>query len=93
MLFMVIERFKDGHPGRVGERFRSRGRLMPENAGVEYVASWMASSGMCCYQLMEAPTRAALDPWIAGWSDLVEFEVVPVETSAAYWAGRAAGPS
>jgi siroheme synthase len=32
---------------------------------------------------MEAPDRALLDRWIAQWDDLVEFEVVPVITSAA----------
>ena len=88
MLFMVVERFKDGGPARVGERFAARGRMMPEDAGVAYVASWMAADGSCCYQIMEAPDRAALDPWIANWSDLVEFEVVPVVVSAEYWAGR-----
>ncbi len=88
MLFMVIERFKAGHPDAVGERFRAKGRLMPEGAGVEYVASWMTADGGACYQLMEAPTRAALDPWIANWQDLVEFEVVPALPSAEFWAQR-----
>jgi hypothetical protein len=31
---------------------------------------------------MESPDRILLDQWIARWSDLVEFEVVPVMTSA-----------
>ena len=31
---------------------------------------------------MECEDRSVLDQWIAGWSDLVEFEVVPVITSA-----------
>jgi hypothetical protein len=31
---------------------------------------------------MEAPSRDLVDAWIARWSDLVEFEVVPVMTSA-----------
>jgi len=29
-----------------------------------------------------APSRHLLDQWIARWSDLVDFEVVPVITSA-----------
>ncbi len=39
MLFMVIERFKDGNAQAAGERFRHSGRMLPE--GVEYHASWV----------------------------------------------------
>ena len=35
-----------------------------------------------CYQLMECEERALLDQWIARWRDLVDFEAVPVITSA-----------
>jgi hypothetical protein len=37
---------------------------------------------------MEAPDQKALDPWITAWVDLVDFEVVLVETSADFWKGR-----
>jgi hypothetical protein len=84
MLYMVIERFKNGDPGPVGERFRRQGRMLPE--GVTYVASWMQTNGASCYQLMEAPTEDSLGPWMARWSDLVDFEVIPVLPSAEYWA-------
>jgi hypothetical protein len=93
MLFMVIERFRAGNPGAVGERFRARGRLMPASSvqrGVAYIASWLTTDGSRCYQLMESPDRAALEPWMAAWSDLVEFEVEPVQASAEFWAARAA---
>mgnify|MGYP002389780897 CR=1 FL=1 len=63
-------------------------RAMPDGTGVRYVSSWMGADGACCYQLMEAPSQAALDPWIAAWSDLVEFEVVEVVESAAFWKDR-----
>jgi len=88
MLFMVIERFKDGNEKRVGERFRKDGRMMPPE--VVYHASWLDPQTMRCWQLMEAPTRAALDPWIEKWRDLMEFEVAPVETSSEFWAQRPA---
>ncbi|MBI1212842.1 MAG: DUF3303 domain-containing protein [Alphaproteobacteria bacterium] len=88
MLFMVIERFKDGDEKRVGERFRKDGRMMP--ADVVYHASWLDPRTMRCWQVMEAPTRASLDPWIEKWRDLMEFEVVPVEASADFWAKRPA---
>lgn len=92
MLFMVIERFKQGNLAAVGERFKRCGRMMPDGAGVSYVSSWMEAGGACCYQIMEAPDRASLDPWIANWSDLVEFEVVPVMTSAEFWTKRGEKP-
>ncbi len=85
MLFMVIERFRSGNPLAVGERFQRLGRLMPENLGLTYVTSWMATGGDSCYQVMQAPDRAALDPWLASWTDLVDFEVVPITPSAEFW--------
>ena len=84
MLFMVIELFKSGDPGPVGERFRHQGRMLPE--GVEYKSSWMEPSGARCFQLMEAPDKDSLDEWVKRWEDLVNFEVVPVLTSSDFWA-------
>ena len=79
MLFMVIERFHGGDAAPVYRRFRERGRLAPP--GVEYVASWVTEDLSRCYQVMACEDRALLDEWIARWSDLVDFEVVPVITS------------
>jgi hypothetical protein len=84
MLLMVIERFKDGNAKAVGERFRLSGRMMPE--GVAYVASWLDPAGTQCFQLMEAPDPEALKPWTDRWDDLMDFEVIPVLTSAEFWA-------
>lgn len=80
MLFMVIERFRNGDPVPVYRRFRERGRLAPD--GLKYIASWTDSRMERCYQVMETDDRALLDQWMANWSDLVEFEVHPVMTSA-----------
>jgi uncharacterized protein DUF3303 len=79
-LYMVVERFKDGDPVPVYRRFADRGRLAPE--GVTYINSWVTAGLDHCYQLMEAEDRGLLDEWIASWSDLVDFEVHPVITSA-----------
>lgn len=89
MLFMVVENFTEHGLEPMAERFRLRGRMLPE--GVVYIASWMEASGGRCFQLMEAPDRAALDVWIARWSDLVGFEVTEVAPSADFWARRAGG--
>jgi hypothetical protein len=83
MLFMVIERFKDADPRPIGERFRQRGRMLPE--GVAYQASWVDAPGARCFQVMEAENRELLDTWIARWDDLVDFEIVPVLTSSEFW--------
>jgi len=80
VLFMVIEHYRNGDPAPVYRRFREQGRLAPE--GLRYVSSWVTHDLAHCYQVMECDDRALLDVWIARWSDLVEFEVVPVVTSA-----------
>lgn len=80
MLFMVIEHFRNGDPRPVYERFRARGRLAPE--GLTYVNSWVTDDLTRCYQVMECADRRLLDAWIAAWDDLVQFEVLPVITSA-----------
>jgi hypothetical protein len=84
MLFMVIENFRNGDPKAVGDRFKRTGRMLP--AGVLYYTSWIDPENARCFQVMEAPDRESLEPWIAAWNDLVDFEVVPVQTSAEYWA-------
>ena len=35
-----------------------------------------------CFQVMEADDPILLQEWIKNWNDLVDFEVVPVVTSA-----------
>lgn len=80
MLFMIVEYYKDGDPVPVYQRFRDRGRLAPD--GLTYISSWVDEPLERCFQLMEAPDRRLVDEWIAQWSDIVEFEVVPVITSA-----------
>lgn len=83
MLFMVIERFRNADAGPIGSRFAQRGRMMPPD--VTYHASWIDPARSRCFQVMEAPTAEALKPWTDAWSDLVEFEVVPVLTSKEFW--------
>jgi hypothetical protein len=80
MLYMIIERFKNGDPVPVYRRFRDQGRLLPE--GLTYVSSWVTVDMTMCYQLMESENRDVLERWIARGSDLVDFEVAPVITSA-----------
>jgi hypothetical protein len=80
MLYMVIETFRGGDPVPVYRRFRDQGRLMPD--GIEYRGSWVTDDLRRCFQVMECDDRGLLDEWIANWSDITEFEVIPVITSA-----------
>ena len=80
MLFMIVERFKNGDAVPVYRRFRDQGRQITD--GVSYVGSWVTADLTCCFQVMEAADRSALNEWMARWADLVDFEVVPVITSA-----------
>jgi len=77
---MIIENFRNGDPAPVYARFRAQGRLAPE--GLRYVSSWVTEDITRCYQVMQCDDRALLDAWIMAWSDLVDFEVHPVITSA-----------
>ena len=85
MLFMVIERFRNQNAKAVYHRFKEQGRLAPD--GLAYVGSWVEASLDRCFQLMECNDVALLQQWVAQWSDLVAFEIVPVvpgkETAAA----------
>jgi len=71
MLFMVIERFRQGDARLVAERFGREGRMHCE--------------GSRCFQLMEAEHLDSLKEWIARWADLVDFEIVPVLASDEFW--------
>ena len=80
MLYMVIERFHNADPLPVYRRFRERGRLAPD--GVRYVGSWVTTDLGRCYQIMECDHPQLLDQWMSQWKDLVDFEVIPVVSSA-----------
>jgi hypothetical protein len=80
MIYMVIEKFRDGDALPVYRRFREKGRLAP--AGLKYVASWVTEDLFRCFQIMECDDPTLLRQWMAQWEDLTEFEVIPVITSA-----------
>ena len=80
MQYMIIERL---HPGKIKElyqRFADKGRMLPD--GVHYINSWINEEVTVCYQVMETESPAKLQLWIDKWKDLVDFEVIPVISSA-----------
>src|SRR6266545_3502298 len=78
MLYMVVERFKDAPA--IYQRLREKGRMMPE--GLEYVSSWIDVDLKICWQLMRAEDESLFRAWTDSWKDLMDFEIVPVRTSA-----------
>jgi hypothetical protein len=54
--------------------------MLPD--GLVYLDSWVDERLDRCFQLMETDDRRLLDDWMARWSDVAEFEVVPVIASA-----------
>jgi len=76
---MVIETFTQG-PRPVYARAAERGRMLPP--GLVYLDSWIDERRLDrCFQLMETEDPSLFQEWIAQWSDLVDFEVVPVISS------------
>ena len=80
MLFMIIEDFRPGQAPAIYRRFRDLGRMMPE--GVKYVSSWIDLDFRRCFQVMEAKHENDLKGWTSKWEDLMDFEIIPVQTSA-----------
>ena len=80
MLYMIIEDFHQGDARPVYRRFREQGRLAPE--GLRYVSSWVTSDLRRCYQVMECDDPRLLEEWMDHWRDIVDFQTVPVMTSA-----------
>ena len=81
MLFMVIEHFNNQDAASaVYVRFREQGRMLPKE--LKYINSWTEAHFGRCFQLMECDDPRVLAEWTAHWDDLVDFEIVPVISSA-----------
>jgi len=80
MVYMVVETFRNAEPAPIYERLAERGRMMPDN--LTYVNSWISEDFSTCWQVMETDDPASFDAWIAQWSDLMDFQVFPVMSSA-----------
>jgi hypothetical protein len=79
MLFMIVERFRGRDPKPIYRRLEESGRRMPD--GLKYLDSWIEPNFDRCFQLMETSDLRLLQAWILGWSDLMDFEIVPVVPS------------
>jgi len=77
---MIIEKFHEGKVKALYQRFEEKGRMLPD--GVKYIDSWISEDVTVCYQLMESDTQEKLQQWTDHWKDLVDFEIIPVISSA-----------
>jgi len=76
MLFMVIETFRNQDAKAVYRRLRDKGRALPD--GLLFINSHVSADLGRCFQLMQANDATVLQRWVAEWSDLAQFEIVPV---------------
>ena len=74
--YMVIENFRPGCKEEIYERFRQRGRMLPE--GLTYLDSWLENDGGRCFQLMETDDRSLFQVWFEHWKDLITIEIVEI---------------
>jgi len=70
---MVIEHFAPGAKDKIYERFREKGRMLPD--GLIYIDSWLEKNGDRCFQLMETNDPSLFDRWMENWKDLVSIEL------------------
>ena len=54
--------------------------MAPES--LRWVDSWVDFEFQRCFQIMEAESQDHLREWTINWEDPVDFEIVPVRTSA-----------
>ena len=85
MLYMVIEHFRNADPTPIGDRFKSG----PHAARGPNVPSKLdRPKDSRCFQVVETQDPALLTAWIKNWDDLIDFEIIPVQSSAEYWSKR-----
>ena len=80
MLYMVYERFKTVGAKDVYRRSKEKGRMLPE--GLNYVSSWVDLEFTRCFQIMETDDFSLFSKWADQWIDIVEFDLIPIRTSA-----------
>jgi hypothetical protein len=73
---MVIETFRNQDATTVYRRFREKGRMMPD--GLTFIESFVTADLTRCFQVMECEDVTLLQKWVAQWSDLIGFEILPV---------------
>lgn len=76
MQFMITYAFAPGARDTAQERFKTTGGGPGE--GVRMLGRWHAVGGHRGYVLAETTDAVALGKWLQEWTDLLEFQVTPV---------------
>lgn len=80
MTYMIIETFKQGKVKEIYQHLEEKGRMQP--VGLTYINSWIDENMEKCYQVMETDSIDKIHQWISNWDDVMEFDIVPVISSA-----------
>lgn len=78
MLFMTSYVFRPEARNDAQARFKTTGGL--PGPGVTMLGRWHAIGGQRGYVLAESTDSVAIGKWLQEWTDLLTFEVVPVNT-------------
>jgi len=81
VLFLTTWRTKSGNRDKAVERFAKTGGMPP--AGVKMLGRWHAVTQNMGVTVAEADNAEQVAKWCYEWSDILEFEVVPVLDDAA----------
>ena len=78
MQFMVTYVFSPDARNAAQERFKKTGGQ--PGAGVKMLGRWHAIAGCHGFVLAESNDGVAIGKWMQEWTDLLEFDVIPVNT-------------
>ena len=76
MLFHITYQIDNDHRGAAQDRFTSTGAPPPE--GVTMIGRWHSVAGLRGFIIAESESAEALFTWTQSWTDVLNFEVVPV---------------
>ena len=74
--YMIVERFHDGAQEKIYQRFKEKGRKLPE--GLYYIDSWLSSDTNICFQIMATNNSNLFEEWFQHWHDLTDFDIHPL---------------
>jgi len=78
MLFMITYAFVPEIRDEAQQRFKKTGGL--PGAGVKMLGRWHNLGGHSGFILVESNDSVAIGKWIQEWTDLLEFDIVPVNS-------------
>lgn len=79
--YMIVEYFREDAQDQIYERFKAKGRMLPE--GLYYIDSWLSSDSNICFQLMATDNVNLFEEWFQHWSDLTDFKIHPLNEKPA----------